>query len=277
MGLLSWISLHRKFDRSIFLVSLFKTDFLSPYSLPYDWKSPVKFSLTFFLQAIASYYYAEVFFVLLCFFIGFCFISLTFLSDIETSLKNLNTEIISKSGNERFSIAERINLKTKFFRIVKFHADVKQLSVVWIQCILIYQQKKKQFFFRFLLDFAEFFRAPLSLYMSCLSLTICVSLVTLDIGIKTSNSSQSIKSLSATVGLPIWIFILCYFGDSVTERFLSINDVVYGCDWHLYPIELRKRFPFIMMASQKLTQLGGFMNFQCTRPFFQKVWTITLN
>lgn len=239
--------------------------------MPYDWKSPIKFALTFLLQIIASYYAAAIFFVLLCSFIGFCFISFKFLSDIETSFQNLSTQIISKSKNKHFTIEDRIRLKTKFCEIVNFHAEVKQLSLVWIKCILIYQ---KNIFFRFLLDFAEFFRAPITLEFSSLSFTICFNLVILDIGISTVNFSQSIRSLSAIVGLPIWIFIFCFFGDLVTERFLAINDVVYCCDWHLYPIELRKRIPFIMIVSQKLIQLGGFINVQCTRLFYQKVWPV---
>lgn len=135
---LSWISLHRKFVWKFFFRFSFWNQFSFPHSLPYDWKSPIKFSLTFLLQAIASYYWAAVFFVLLCFFIGFRFISLKFLSDIETSFKNLSSEIISKS--ERVNIEERIKLKTKFYGILKFHAEVKQLSLDWIKCNLIHQK-----------------------------------------------------------------------------------------------------------------------------------------
>lgn len=59
-------------------------------------------------------------------------------------------------------------------------------------------------------------------------MTICGSLVTLnDIGLKTSSCSQSIRSLTAIVGLPIWIvFKLCYFGDLVT-----ILEKKWYCIW----------------------------------------------
>lgn len=67
-------------------------------------------------------------------------------------------------------------------------------------------------------------------------------------------------------------FLFCNFGDEVTNRFIDLNDVFYELDWHIYPIQFRKDFPLLLLASKKPIYLRGLAEFLCTREVFKKVW-----
>lgn len=72
-----------------------------------------------------------------------------------------------------------------------------------------------------------------------------------------------------------WVFFLifayCESGEKLSIRFDEINDIIYQCDWHSFPIEVQKILPIIMEASQKQVRLNGFGNIPFLRETFKGV------
>lgn len=67
------------------------------------------------------------------------------------------------------------------------------------------------------------------------------------------------------------IFILCNYGQSVTNHFDLIYDGVCDCNWYLFPITDQRMIRLIMMKSQKPIIFKGFGNILLTREIFKKV------
>lgn len=61
---------------------------------------------------------------------------------------------------------------------------------------------------------------------------------------------NAVRFLFVLIFFTIWLFLFCFFGDEVSVRFIEVNDAIYDCCWHQYPIELRQYFPFIMRSAQ---------------------------
>lgn len=59
-------------------------------------------------------------------FVSFCAFIFAFVSDIEISSRTLNDEIVGARG--KFTIAKRIECKSKLRDIVQFHSDTRELS-----------------------------------------------------------------------------------------------------------------------------------------------------
>lgn len=68
----------------------------------------------------------------------------------------------------------------------------------------------------------------------------------------------------------IWIYLVCSFGNQVTDRLIEINDMMFGCAWYQYPIELR-RSQLMMMSAQRPIYIEGFPNSKCTLDTFKEV------
>lgn len=69
----------------------------------------------------------------------------------------------------------------------------------------------------------------------------------------------------------MWLFLFCFLGEMVTSRFRNVDDALYECVWYLYPMEIRKKFPIMILISQEPVSLRGFANFRCTHEAFNKV------
>lgn len=106
-----------------FRISLIKFIALS---LPYDWRSPIPYIGTCIVQAASVYFYIAAFSALLFVFVGFCLLTITFVSDIKECLRSLNDAIKAKNGT--FTIKERIELKDTLRDIIQFHCDAIKLS-----------------------------------------------------------------------------------------------------------------------------------------------------
>lgn len=99
-----------------------------PGSYPFEWKTPMNYSLATLFQSISVYYGASMIFVLSCFFIGFCFYTEIFLFDVEQNLNNLNNQIIAEHPYGTYTKRERNNVMMKFMETIQFHIEIKQLS-----------------------------------------------------------------------------------------------------------------------------------------------------
>lgn len=74
--------------------------------------------------------------------------------------------------------------------------------------------------------------------------------------------------------LTFWSFILiftfCDLGENVTNQFDEI-DLYYQCNWYLFPLNIQRILPIIIINSQELVVLHAFGNVSCTREAFKKV------
>lgn len=73
-----------------------------------------------------------------------------------------------------------------------------------------------------------------------------------------------------------FIFIFCYFGQSIRGQFNQLNDVIYEFEWYLYPVEIQRMIPTILIATQNTPSLKGFGNVNCTHETFKKVCLIII-
>lgn len=150
-------------------------------------------------------------------------------------------------------------------------------------------------FFRFVRSFSNVFSNVIILIFSYGTITICCMLLLILVVIanpelfienssdwlifsfrfsKSINSGHTLDIVHPCVPLTVvvkWIYFYCYFGDNVTSRFAHLHNIIYQCDWFLYPIEIQKDLAFIMSNAQKPVLLHGFANIYCTKIIFRKV------
>lgn len=67
------------------------------------------------------------------------------------------------------------------------------------------------------------------------------------------------------------LFVLCWLGNLVTDYFEQIGNVVYQGAWPLYPIELRKKLPVIILIAQKPIYISGFGIIVCSLESYKVV------
>lgn len=73
----------------------------------------------------------------------------------------------------------------------------------------------------------------------------------------------------------LWLYVFCYFGDKLTDRYACVGNQIYQFDWYLVPIDMQKCLPVILTVAQKNVYLRGSFGAQCTRDTFKKVNNIT--
>lgn len=66
-------------------------------------------------------------------------------------------------------------------------------------------------------------------------------------------------------------FLMCNFGEQVSNQLDAITDSIYECEWYSFPIEEQKMLLTVMIATQQPIIFNGFGNIQLTRDTFKKV------
>lgn len=72
------------------------------------------------------------------------------------------------------------------------------------------------------------------------------------------------------------VYIVCEFGENLTNRFEDLDEAVYQCDWYTYPNEIQNLLPIILLGSQEPIILSVFGKVSCTRESFKNVSLIDL-
>lgn len=92
------------------------------------------------------------------------------------------------------------------------------------------------------------------------------------------NQSKSGADLFEMVTLSILIFwsfvanfLFCEFGENVTSHFNELHNTLCQTEWNLYPIDIQRLLPIIMMSTRKEIILEGFGGVQLTRQAFETV------
>lgn len=97
------------------------------YRWPYNWRFPIRYTATIIFQYVSFVYFGTIFVLVLFFYIGVCLFSLTFISDLEYNLSNINDNFVKSNGH--LAANERVKLKIQFYEIIRFHAEAKQLVI----------------------------------------------------------------------------------------------------------------------------------------------------
>lgn len=66
-------------------------------------------------------------------------------------------------------------------------------------------------------------------------------------------------------------FVPCEIGERLTAAFIAIFEDLCALDWYMYPIEMQKVLPLIMLNAHELITIECFGEISCTRDVFKSV------
>ena len=66
-------------------------------------------------------------------------------------------------------------------------------------------------------------------------------------------------------------FVVCEFGQRLTDAFNEINDSIETFDWYLFPLELQQMLSIILMVTQQPVELKCFGSISSARENSKKV------
>lgn len=70
----------------------------------------------------------------------------------------------------------------------------------------------------------------------------------------------------------VWLYLFCYLGTHLTEKFSHFGDAIYQLDWYMFPMSLQKDLPIALALVQKGVFLKAYGGIGCTLEVFQKVY-----
>lgn len=82
---------------------------------------------------------------------------------------------------------------------------------------------------------------------------------------------DNFHSLVSFVIICLILFLYCFIGSSIAERFIKMETVAYGIDWFMLPVEIQKDLQFIMIIIQKGVYFRGFGIIHCSLETFTTV------
>lgn len=77
----------------------------------------------------------------------------------------------------------------------------------------------------------------------------------------------------ACCGLGI-LFITCELSQRLGNAFTEIERIIEQFDWYLFPLNIRRLLPTIIIIAQEPVNLECFGSISCNREFFKKVCSI---
>lgn len=77
-------------------------------------------------------------------------------------------------------------------------------------------------------------------------------------------------TLNGTFGL-ILVFVACELGHRITDAFDRIDFTIDQLDWYLFPIEVKRVLPMIIVSAQQPVSVGCFGSIVCIRDVFKNV------
>lgn len=67
------------------------------------------------------------------------------------------------------------------------------------------------------------------------------------------------------------VFFFCEFGELILTDFDGLSDGLYDNEWYLYPLDVQRMIPTILIGTQDVISIRGFGNIECTRNTFKMV------
>lgn len=78
-----------------------------------------------------------------------------------------------------------------------------------------------------------------------------------------------------SLSLLLWALILtylpCEFGERLSNGVVEISESIAQFNWYLFPFEVRKILPIILLGVQQPVEIRFFGSVACTRDSFEKV------
>lgn len=68
------------------------------------------------------------------------------------------------------------------------------------------------------------------------------------------------------------IFIICEFGERLTIAYDEMNCQIEQFDWYLFPIEIKRLLPILMIDAQQRVELQCFGTLSASRESLKKVY-----
>lgn len=109
-----------------YLSSNYSTESLNlvfPASVPYNWKSPIGYAITIFLQFSSIFSAVVIFACVLTLFFAFRQFLLALVADLRQNVYSIDQIIRENSSNQN---SMRVELKERFHEMIQFHADAKK-------------------------------------------------------------------------------------------------------------------------------------------------------
>lgn len=70
----------------------------------------------------------------------------------------------------------------------------------------------------------------------------------------------------------VWsVFIACELGERACDMFGTVDETMDEIDWYLYPIEIKRMLPIIMIVTQKSVYIQLFGSITASRETFKRV------
>lgn len=146
--------------------------------LPFNWKTPLGYSMTLSAQSAASFSTLFVSVPLLCFFVGCCVILVSFCEDITNELSMLNLFQNKNKRNNRPIAKLKVELKKRLCAIFQIYLDTEKLSEF---SQLPYSHKNDQLFASFcrlIVDFNQIHEYTITLLflwsLGCICSTLLI-------------------------------------------------------------------------------------------------------
>lgn len=77
--------------------------------------------------------------------------------------------------------------------------------------------------------------------------------------------------ITTTVAFLPFFFLICHFGENVTNAFAELNVSIYGMSWFMYPVDVQKCIGPLILASHTPFHFRGIGSFKCSHETFKQV------
>lgn len=68
-----------------------------------------------------------------------------------------------------------------------------------------------------------------------------------------------------------FILFYCEFGERVSNAFEEIHDTITRFEWYMFPVEMQKLLPIMLIVAEHDVPVEVFGNLTCCREIFKKV------
>lgn len=71
------------------------------------------------------------------------------------------------------------------------------------------------------------------------------------------------------------LYLFCYLGDEITDRFEKISDGFYNLAWYNLPVDMQQCFPMLIAVAHKRVYTQGVTQAHSTRETFLQVFLLS--
>lgn len=107
--------------------------------------------------------------------------------------------------------------------------------------------------------------------LNFLQLMLCFPL-----SIRTQNEAGDSTELLVSTAALIYpfglVYVICELGGRLSYQFSDIDDIIGQFQWYLFPNDVQKLLPFVIMGAKQKVALRCFGSAMCNRATFKKVF-----